>query len=102
MYDQSAPAKLMFDGSINTAMTGLARAGVDLAYELHDKDNREHDLYYQQYLPLDKFPAPLEGLGNGNKLIHRYRWTSGGLSGYDYPQVFGLENPSSYYKNSED
>jgi hypothetical protein len=87
MYDQAAPAKLMFDGSINTAMTGLARPGVDPGFELHDKDNFEHDVYYQRYLPLDKFPLPVFGSDKDRELIHRYRWTSGGLSGLDYPQV---------------
>jgi prepilin-type N-terminal cleavage/methylation domain-containing protein len=87
MYDHAAPAKLMFDGSINTAMTGLARPGVNPGFELHDRENDEQDMYYQIYLPLDKFPLPVFGSDKDRELIHRYRWTSGGLSGLDYPQV---------------
>ncbi len=87
MYDHAAPAKLMFDGSINTAMTGFARPGVNPGSELHDRENNEHDMYYQNYLPLDKFPLPIFDSEQGNKLVHRYRWTSGGLSGLDYPQM---------------
>ena len=85
MYDYAAPAKLMFDGSINTAATGLATLGVDPRFELHNREDNEPSMYEQRYVALDKFPLPLD---DGEfPLVQRYRWTSGGLQGLDYPQV---------------
>lgn len=81
MYDFAAPAKLMFDGSINTALTGEATLGVNPAEELHQKDNGELNAYYQNYIALDQFPLALN-----DKITLRYRWSSGGLKGLDYPR----------------
>ncbi|MGJ8636522.1 MAG: type II secretion system protein [Phycisphaerales bacterium] len=82
-YDHAAPAKLMFDGAINTAMSGVARSSVSPA----DYLNGDRIVWEQAYIPLDTFPVPLGGLGDETLLNMRYRWTLGGLTGADYPQV---------------
>ncbi len=82
-YDHAAPAKLMFDGSINTAMSGQARSSVSP----EDYLNGDRVVWEQKYVPLDTFPVPLGGLGDETLLNMRYRWTLGGLTGVDYPQV---------------
>ncbi len=82
-YDHARPAKLMFDGSINTAMSGLARSSVSP----DDYLDGDRVVWEQAYIPLDTFPLPLGGLGDNSQLNMRYRWTLGGLTGVDYPQV---------------
>jgi type II secretory pathway pseudopilin PulG len=82
-YDHAQPAKLMFDGSINTAMSGLAASSVSPA----DYNNRDKFVWEQTYVPLDTFPVPLGGLEDPTLLNMRYRWTLGGLQGIDYPQM---------------
>ncbi len=82
-YDHAQPAKLMFDGSINTAMSGLAASSVSPA----DYLNRDKFVWEQTYVPLDTFPVPLGGLEDPTLLNMRYRWTLGGLQGIDYPQM---------------
>tara|TARA_R110000737_G_scaffold2923_16_gene9905 strand:+ start:165432 stop:166511 length:1080 start_codon:yes stop_codon:yes gene_type:complete len=79
-YDHAAPAKLMFDGSINTLQSGLARSSVSPA----DYLNGNKIVWEQNYVPLDTFPIPLGGLGDTTQLNMRYRWTLGGLTGTDY------------------
>lgn len=82
-YDHAQAAKLMFDGSINTAMSGLAASSVS-----SDDYISGHKIVWEQnYVPLDTFPVPLGGLGDQTLLNMRYRWTLGGLTGVDYPQV---------------
>ncbi|MGJ8636520.1 MAG: hypothetical protein ACSHX5_06720 [Phycisphaerales bacterium] len=83
-YDHARPAKLMFDGSINTAMSGQAQSSVSP----EDYLNGDKFVWEQKYVPLDTFPVPLGGLGDETLLNMRYRWTLGGLTGVDYPQVF--------------
>ena len=82
-YDHARPAKLMFDGSINTAMSGMAASSVSPG----DYLNGDKFVWEQTYVPLDTFPLPLGGLGDLTDLNMRYRWTLGGLTGVDYPQV---------------
>jgi hypothetical protein len=82
-YDHAQPAKLMFDGSINTAMSGLAASSVSP----EDYLNRDKFVWEQTYVPLDTFPIPLGGLEDPTLLNMRYRWTLGGLQGIDYPQM---------------
>ncbi len=82
-YDHAQPAKLMFDGSINTAMSGLAASSVSP----EDYLNRDKFVWEQTYVPLDTFPVPLGGLEDPTLLNMRYRWTLGGLQGIDYPQM---------------
>ncbi len=82
-YDHAQPAKLMFDGSINTAMSGLAASSVSP----EDYLNRDKLVWEQTYVPLDTFPVPLGGLEDPTLLNMRYRWTLGGLQGIDYPQM---------------
>jgi len=82
-YDHAQPAKLMFDGSINTAMSGLAASSVNP----EDYLNGDKFVWEQTYLPLDTFPVPLGGLEDPTLLNMRYRWTLGGLQGIDYPQM---------------
>ncbi|MFK7760239.1 MAG: type II secretion system protein [Phycisphaerales bacterium] len=85
-YDHAQSAKLMFDGSINTAMSGLAQSSVSPA----DYINGDKFVWEQTYVPLDTFPLPLGGLGDQTLLNQRFRWTLGGLQGIDYAQtLFG-------------
>ena len=83
-YDHAAPAKLMFDGSINTLQSGLANSSVSPA----DYNNGNKIVWDQTYVPLDTFPLPLGGLGDQTQLNMRYRWTLGGLTGMDYYTPF--------------
>jgi len=83
-YDHAAPAKLMFDGSVNNLQSGFARSSVSP----RDYNEGEKVVWHQKYIPLDTFPIPLSGLGEQTELNMRYRWTLGGLSGIDYPQLF--------------
>lgn len=82
-YDHAAPTKLMFDGSMNTAASGLARSSVSPGDALFGKKI----VWEQRYVPLHLFPEPLGGMGDQTELNMRYRWTLGGLGGVDYPQV---------------
>ncbi len=89
-YDHARPAKLMFDGSINTMPSGRSRGAIDpwrwsahVHGELGFKTIFE-DQWEQAYVPLDLFPEPLSGLGEGVGLNMRYQWTAGGLQGRDY------------------
>ena len=85
-YDHAQSAKLMFDGSINTAMSGFARSSVSPA----DYINGDKFVWEQTYVPLDTFPLPLGGLGDQTDLNQRFRWTLGGLQGIDYARtLFG-------------
>ncbi len=84
-YDHAAPAKLMFDGSINTLQSGLAQSSVSPNDYLFGSKAE----WSQYYVPIDTFPIPLGGLGGPIKELNmRYRWTLGGLSGIDYPTQF--------------
>lgn len=75
-YDHAMPEKLMFDGSINSRLSGEANDSVNPA----DPD----PVWRQRYVPLDTFPIPLGGFGDDTELNMRYRWTDGGLQGVDY------------------
>lgn len=83
-YDHAAPAKLMFDGSINTLQSGLAQSSVSPNDYLFGSKAE----WAQRYIPLDTFPLPQGGLGDQTELNMRYRWTLGGLSGIDYATQF--------------
>lgn len=82
-YDHAQSAKLMFDGSINTAMSGLSQTSVSP----DDYLNGNKIIWEQKYVPLDTFPIPLAGLGDQTLLNQRFRWTLGGLQGVNYPQT---------------
>ncbi len=76
-YDHARTAKLMFDGSVNEWASGDANAAVvpELGY----------GAWKQIYVPLHRFPVPLEGFGNNVRELHqRFRWTFRGLAGVDY------------------
>ncbi len=77
-YDHARPAKLMFDGSVNTRASGEARSSVS------PEEFPTYRVWTARYLPLDRFPIPLGGLRDDTELDYRYRWTYGGLRGYDY------------------
>lgn len=77
-YDQAAPEKLMFDGSINTQSSGEANSSVS------PEDTNQGIIWTQQYVPLDTYPVPLGGLGDDDQLDMRYMWTEFGLQGVDY------------------
>ncbi|MFG0300283.1 MAG: hypothetical protein ACF8K1_11845 [Phycisphaerales bacterium JB047] len=76
-YNQARPEKLMFDGSVNRERTGEAQESMIPEIDLFEP-------WVQSYVPLDTFPIPLEGLGSDRELNQRYRWTTYGLSGFDY------------------
>lgn len=82
-YDHAQSAKLMFDGSINTMMSGQSQSSVSP----RDYLNGDKFVWEQYYLPLDTFPLPLSGLGERTLLNQRFRWTLGGLQGINYPQT---------------
>ncbi len=85
-YDHAQPAKLMFDGAVNTLPSGLARSSTSPA--------DPHTPWTQHYLPLDTFPIPLDGLGSPTQLDMRYRWTRGGLQGIDYTALLSPYRPN--------
>lgn len=75
-YDHAAVEKLMFDGSINSQISG----------EAHDAENPAQPglVWSQTYVPLDAFPIPLGGFNDSTRLNMRFRWTEDGLQGIDY------------------
>ena len=77
-YDFASPAKLMFDGSINTERSGDASSAAD------PRNYPDNSVWTQRYIPLDTFPIPVTGLGESTRLDLRYRWTYDGLHGVDY------------------
>ncbi|MBO6514715.1 MAG: prepilin-type N-terminal cleavage/methylation domain-containing protein [Phycisphaerales bacterium] len=84
-YDHAQPAKLMFDGSINTMASGFSRSAVSpLTTPFFQKEYFHLQEWRQVYIPLDRFPLPLSGLFEDEELNMRYRWTAGGLRGTDY------------------
>ncbi|PCI07192.1 hypothetical protein COB72_10695 [bacterium] len=77
-YDHARAEKLMFDGSVNSWVSGDSRpAGVPEA-------TGRLFVWLQKYVPLDTFPVPLGGLGDETLVHQRYRWTYQGLHGVDY------------------
>jgi hypothetical protein len=75
-YDDAAVEKLMFDGSVNNWESGRAAPSV--------VPERGMFHWQQAYVPLDKFPVPVGGLGDTTEISQRFRWTYGGLSGINY------------------
>ncbi len=75
-YDHAAVEKLMFDGSINSQISG----------EANDAENpaQPGQVWRQRYVPLDAYPIPLGGFNDSTELNMRFRWTEGGLQGIDY------------------
>ena len=75
-YNNAAVEKLMFDGSINSQVSGNAMSA-------------EHPQipgvpWRQRYIALDQFPLPLQGFGETREINMRFRWTADGLQGIDY------------------
>lgn len=75
-YDDARTDKLMFDGSVNNWASGIAAPSV--------VPERGIFHWQQKYVPLDRFPLPVGGLGDETPVSQRFRWTYGGLSGVDY------------------
>jgi hypothetical protein len=75
-YDHAKVEKLMFDGSVNNWESGRAAPSVVI--------ERGYMPWEQRYVPLDKFPLPVGGLGDITDISQRWRWTFGGLSGVNY------------------
>ena len=75
-YDDAAVEKLMFDGSVNNWESGRAAPSVVPEYGVFH--------WQQAYVPLDRFPVPVGGLGDDTPVSQRFRWTYGGLSGINY------------------
>ena len=80
-YHHARPAKLMFDGSINTRRSGEATRSV--SPEAYNEG--VFDPWRQRYVRLDTFPKPLQRFGFDFEVSMRYRWTLFGLQGIDYP-----------------
>ncbi|MDF1810483.1 MAG: type II secretion system protein [Phycisphaerales bacterium] len=80
-YGRSRTEKLMFDGSVNSWLSGEASRSVV---------PENGGIWAQTYVPLDQFPIPLGGLGDERLINQRFRWTHLGLSGVDY----GLSEPA--------
>jgi Tfp pilus assembly protein PilE len=80
-YGRSRTEKLMFDGSVNSWLSGEAAPSVV---------PENGGIWAQTYVPLDQFPIPLGGLGDERLINQRFRWTHLGLSGVDY----GLSEPA--------
>jgi hypothetical protein len=82
-YDHARPEKLMFDGSINSRPSGEAHTSVSP----EDFGQVQPDFvpeWTQVYVPLDAFPAPVDGLGSQEELNMRYCWTLYGLQGIGF------------------
>lgn len=75
-YDEAEVEKLMFDGSVNSWASGIAAPSVVPEYGIFH--------WKQTYVPLDKFPVPVGGLGDSAEVSQRFRWTYGGLTGINY------------------
>ncbi|MAO20677.1 MAG: hypothetical protein CMJ25_07995 [Phycisphaerae bacterium] len=76
-YDHAAVEKLMFDGSINSQISGEAND----SYSPADPNN----VWRQRYVPIQHYPIPLGGFNDSTELNMRFRWTKNGLQGIDYP-----------------
>jgi prepilin-type N-terminal cleavage/methylation domain-containing protein len=75
-YPEAKANLQFFDGSVRSESTADANAGWNPA--------QPDENWKQRYYPLDTFPLPKEGLGNGAELCQRYRWTRNGLQGIDF------------------
>lgn len=80
-YDEARSDKLMFDGSVNNWASGDAAPSVVPEIGIFH--------WKQTYVPLDRFPTPVGGLGDPTLVSQRYRWTYGGLSGINYGNFGG-------------
>lgn len=80
-YDEARSDKLMFDGSVNNWASGDAAPSVVIEHGLKP--------WVQRYVPLDRFPLPVGGLGDPTLLSQRYRWTYGGVYGINYGNFGG-------------
>jgi hypothetical protein len=80
-YDDAQTEKLMFDGSVNNWASGLATPSVVPEYGIFH--------WRQTYVPLDRFPVPVGGLGDQELVSQRWRWTFAGLSGINYGNFGG-------------
>jgi len=85
-YGRSRTEKLMFDGSVNSWLSGEAAPSVV---------PENGGIWAQKYLPLDQFPLPLGGLGDDRLVNQRFRWTHLGLSGVDYGQSEPARGPKA-------
>ncbi|MHA7813931.1 MAG: type II secretion system protein [Phycisphaerales bacterium] len=75
-YPEAKCNLAFFDGSVRNLQTADANPGWNPA--MPDEE------WLQEYVPLDTFPVPKEGLGNSAEYCQRYRWTRFGLQGIDY------------------
>jgi hypothetical protein len=75
-YDQAECNQLFFDGSVDDQRSSTAEAGWD------PSNPDDPDTFYYRYTPLSTEPIPL---GDPETLLPvRYRFTRGGLTGFDY------------------
>jgi len=75
-YDQAECNQLFFDGSVDDQRSSTAEAGWDPSIP------DDPDTFYYRYTPLSTEPIPL---GDPETLLPvRYRFTRGGLTGFDY------------------
>ncbi len=75
-YDQAESNQLFFDGSVDDLRSSTAELGWD------PNNPDDPDTFYYRYTPLSTEPIPL---GDPETLLPvRYRFTRGGLTGFDY------------------
>ena len=77
-YDHAKPEKLMFDGSINTQISGESNSAWNASQP-------GPEAWTQVYVPLHTFPIPVDGLLSNERVDMHYMWTEHGLQGIDYP-----------------
>ncbi len=75
-YPEAKVNLAFFDGSIRGERTMSANS----AFDAGNPDG----VWEQRYVPLDTFPVPMGGLGEEELLDLRFRWTKGGLGGFDF------------------
>ncbi|MBO6739671.1 MAG: prepilin-type N-terminal cleavage/methylation domain-containing protein [Phycisphaerales bacterium] len=75
-YPESKCNLAFFDGSVRNLQTADANPGWN--------PSQPDQNWLQTYVPLDTFPLPKDGLGDGTEYCQRYRWTRFGLQGIDF------------------
>ncbi|MFG0312820.1 MAG: hypothetical protein ACF8LL_01345, partial [Phycisphaerales bacterium] len=75
-YPESKCNLAFFDGSVRNLQTADANPGWNPSQPAQN--------WLQTYVPLDTFPLPKDGLGDGTRYCQRYRWTRFGLQGIDF------------------
>jgi prepilin-type N-terminal cleavage/methylation domain-containing protein/prepilin-type processing-associated H-X9-DG protein len=75
-YPEAKCNLAFFDGSVRNLQTAESNPGWN--------PNEPEAEWTQNYVPLDTFPLPKNGLNDGAQYCQRYRWTRFGLQGVDF------------------